>query len=157
MTTLRRSPWQQKVSKSDCRHTFLPVRARTGSTNKQIPAKQEILKEARLREQILKAAERNTMALIPNFDRIVATITQADIDKFYKSTATDADKQQVREASTLELQMRFVAGYMIRTNQILPSRLNPKAAKAPVKSSRATKSAATAKTKAAASLEANPL
>ena len=100
------------------------------------------------------------MALIPNFDRIVATITQADIEKFYKSVATDEDKQQVRDASSREIQMRFVAGYMIRTNQILPSRLNPKPAKAPGKSAKVAKATAPRQSKvakAAAATEATSL
>lgn len=75
------------------------------------------------------------MALIPNFDRIVATITAADIEKFLKSTAPEDDKQRVRDAGTNEIKMRLVGGYMIRTKQITPARLNsmltkPRATKA---------------------------
>ena len=69
------------------------------------------------------------MALIPNFDRIVATITDSDIEKFLHSAAPDDDKQRVRNASSQEVKMRLVGGYLIRTNQISTSRLNPKAAK----------------------------
>ena len=67
------------------------------------------------------------MALTPNFDRIVATITQSDIDRFLKSAAPDDDKQRVRDASSVEVRMRLVGGYLIRTNQITPERLDGKA------------------------------
>ena len=66
------------------------------------------------------------MALTPNFDRIVATITQTDIDRFLKSSAPDDDKQRVREAGTIEVRMRLVGGYLIRTNQVTPERLDGK-------------------------------
>jgi hypothetical protein len=83
------------------------------------------------------------MALTPNFDRIVATITALDIEKFLRSGAPDDDKQRVLNASTNEIKMRLVAGYLIRTNQITAARLNgtstapkpPKAAK-PLKAGR---------------------
>ena len=64
------------------------------------------------------------MALTPNFDRIVATITAADIDKFLRSAAPEDDKQRVRNATTEEIRMRLVGGYMIRTNQVTPARLS---------------------------------
>lgn len=80
------------------------------------------------------------MALIPNFDRIVATITTSDIDKFLHSAAPDDDKQRVRNAASHEIRMRLVGGYLIRTNQITPARLNPALVK-PKISSKATKSA----------------
>lgn len=75
------------------------------------------------------------MALIPNFDRVVATITAADIEKFLKSAAPEDDKQRVRDASSDEIRMKLVGGYMIRTKQITPARLNaimvkPRASKA---------------------------
>jgi hypothetical protein len=78
------------------------------------------------------------MALIPNFDRIVATITASDIDKFLHSAAADDDKQRVRDASSNEIRMRLVGGYLIRTNQITPARLNGKLTK-PKSSSKGTK------------------
>ena len=64
------------------------------------------------------------MALIPNFDRIVATVTALDIEKFLRSAAPDDDKQRVRDAATHEIRMRLVGGYLIRTNQVTPARLN---------------------------------
>ena len=66
------------------------------------------------------------MAKTPDFHRIAATITESDIDKFFRSAAPDDFKQQVREAPNEETKKRFVAGYLIRTNQIKPERLNPK-------------------------------
>jgi hypothetical protein len=72
------------------------------------------------------------MALIPNFDRIVATITDSDIEKFLHSAAPDDDKQRVLNASSREIKMRLVGGYLIRTNQISTSRLNPKPVKVKV-------------------------
>jgi hypothetical protein len=69
------------------------------------------------------------MAKTPNFDKIVATITDSDIKHLLESSAPDDVKEQVREAATHEIKTRFVAGYMIRTNQIKPDRLNPKPAK----------------------------
>ena len=87
------------------------------------------------------------MALTPNFDRIVATITASDIEKFLRSAAPEDDKQRVMNARTEEIKMRLVGGYLIRTNQITPARLNAtattKSAKAPVKARR-TKTAAQA-------------
>jgi hypothetical protein len=65
------------------------------------------------------------MALIPNFDRIVATVTAADIEKFLHSSAPEDDKQRVRDAATTEIKMRLVGGYLIRTNQVTAARLNP--------------------------------
>jgi hypothetical protein len=76
------------------------------------------------------------MAIIPNFDKIVATITDSDIEKFLHSAAPDDDKQRVRNAATTEIKMRFVGGYLIRTNQVTPARLNPALAK-PAKVSKA--------------------
>ena len=64
------------------------------------------------------------MALTPNFDRIVATITASDVEKFLRSAAPDDDKQRVLNAGTNEIKMRLVGGYLIRTNQITPARLN---------------------------------
>lgn len=64
------------------------------------------------------------MALTPNFDRIVATITASDIEKFLRSGAPDDDKQRVLSASTNEIKMRLVGGYLIRTNQITAARLS---------------------------------
>ena len=65
------------------------------------------------------------MALIPNFDRIVATVTASDIEKFMRSAAPDDDKQRVRDAASNEIQKRLVGGYLIRTGQVTPARLNP--------------------------------
>ena len=73
------------------------------------------------------------MAKTPNFERITATITDADIDRFLRSTAPDDLKQQVRDAPDQATKMRFVAGYLIRTKQIKPERLNPKPAKVSTK------------------------
>ena len=86
------------------------------------------------------------MALIPNFDQIVATITASDIDKFLHSGAPDDDKQRVRDAASNEIRMRLVGGYLIRTNQITPRRLNP----APVKPKVSTKAATATKSHKAA-------
>ena len=69
------------------------------------------------------------MALIPNFDRIVATVTAADIEKFLHSSAPEDDKQRVRDAATNEIKMRLVGGYLIRTNQVTAARLNPASVK----------------------------
>jgi hypothetical protein len=84
------------------------------------------------------------MALIPNFDRIVATITAADIEKFLRSAAPADDKERVLNAKTNEIKMRLVGGYLIRTNQVSPARLNGTAAK-PVPGGNAAKPAKTAK------------
>jgi hypothetical protein len=65
------------------------------------------------------------MALTPNFDRIVATITDADVQRFLRSAAPDDDKQRVKNATSDEVRMRLVGGYMIRTNQITAARLKP--------------------------------
>jgi hypothetical protein len=78
------------------------------------------------------------MALTPNFDRIVATITAADIEKFLHSAAPEDDKQRVRDAASNEIKSRLVGGYLIRTNQITPARLDPRLLKTKV-ASRATK------------------
>jgi hypothetical protein len=96
------------------------------------------------------------MALIPNFDRIVATVTAADIEKFLHSTAPEDDKQRVRDAATTEIKMRLVGGYLIRTNQVTAARLNPasvkvKVAKAP-KVAKAAKAPKSAKVAQAASV-----
>jgi hypothetical protein len=72
------------------------------------------------------------MALIPNFDRIVASITSADIEKFLHSSAPEDEKQRVRDAASNLIKMRLVGGYMIRTNQITAARLNPASVKAKV-------------------------
>jgi hypothetical protein len=80
------------------------------------------------------------MALTPNFDRIVATITASDIEKFLRSAAPEDDKQRVLNAKTEEIKMRLVGGYLIRTNQVTAARLNSttaKSAKAPARSKRA--------------------
>ena len=73
------------------------------------------------------------MPKTPNFHRIAATITDSDIDDFYRSAAPDDFKQQVREAPDQETKKRFVAGYLIRTKQIKPERLNPKVKKTATK------------------------
>jgi hypothetical protein len=77
------------------------------------------------------------MALTPNFDRIVATITASDVEKFLRSTAPDDDKQRVLNAKTDEIRLKLVGGYLIRTNQITPARLNTALMK-PVRSGKAT-------------------
>jgi hypothetical protein len=80
------------------------------------------------------------MARTPNFERIVATITASDIQKFLHSAAPEDDKRRVREAASDEIRMRFVGGYLIRTNQITPARLNPPTVKPKaVKAAKATK------------------
>lgn len=81
------------------------------------------------------------MALIPNFDRIVATVTASDIEKFLHSAAPEDDKQRVRNASSLEVRMRLVGGYLIRTNQVTLARFNPKGTKAKASSKAAIKTA----------------
>jgi hypothetical protein len=73
------------------------------------------------------------MPQTPDFHRIAATITDDDIDDFYGSAAPDDFKQQVREAPDQETKKRFVAGYLIRTLQIRPERLNPKVKKTATK------------------------
>ena len=73
------------------------------------------------------------MSKTPDFHRIAATITDRDIDDFYRSAAPDDFKQQVREAPDQETKKRFVAGYLVRTRQIKPERLNPKVKKAATK------------------------
>jgi hypothetical protein len=82
----------------------------------------------------------------PNFHRIAATITDSDIDDFYRSAAPDDFKQQVREAPDQETKKRFVAGYLIRTQQIRPERLNPKVNKAATKKTAAKTAAAKKRT-----------
>lgn len=81
------------------------------------------------------------MAKTPDFEKITDTITQADIDRFLKSAGPADFKDQVREATDQRTRMRFVAGYLIRTRQITPDRLNGKLAAAgtseKVKTSRA--------------------
>src|SRR3954447_1164182 len=91
------------------------------------------------------------MALIPNFNRIVATVTASDIEKFLHSTAAEDDKQRVRDASSNELKKRLVGGYLIRTNQITPARLNPKPISSKL-SSKSTKAVKTAKASKAATV-----
>ena len=49
------------------------------------------------------------MAKTPNFDKIVATITDSDIKHLLESSAPDDVKEQVREAATHEIKTRFVA------------------------------------------------
>jgi hypothetical protein len=88
------------------------------------------------------------MALTPNFDRIVATITAADIEKFLRSGAPDDDKQRVLNANTNEVRMRLVGGYLIRTNQITAARLSHTSS-VPVKGPKPAKSLATARRKKA--------
>jgi len=90
------------------------------------------------------------MALTPNFDRIVATVTDSDIEKFLHSTAPEDDKQRVRVAASHEIKMRLVGGYLIRTNQVTPARLNLALAKANggTAPTRVTKSSKRAKTTA---------
>ena len=46
------------------------------------------------------------------------------------SNAPDDDKLRVRNAASLEIRMRLIGGYLIRTNQITLARLNPKPIKA---------------------------
>jgi hypothetical protein len=89
------------------------------------------------------------MALIPNFDRIVATITASDIEKFLRSSAPEDDKQRVRDAATEEIRMRLVGGYLIRTGQITPGRLKPTKAKT---GSKTAKTERTIQTQAAGSV-----
>jgi len=79
------------------------------------------------------------MAKTPDFQRIVATITESDIDHFYRSAAPDDIKKQVRDSPDEETKKRFVAGYLIRTKQIKPGRLNVKPKKAVVKRKAAAK------------------
>lgn len=79
------------------------------------------------------------MALTPNFARIVATVTADDIKKFLHSSATEEEKQQVRDAPTDEIRRRFVGGYLIRTNQVTAARLNGKESKVTKVSSKAAK------------------
>ena len=81
------------------------------------------------------------MSKTPDFHRIVATITDRDIDKFYLSVVPDDSKQQVREAPDHETKKRFVAGYLIRTKQINPERLNPEGKKPSTKKAIAKKRA----------------
>jgi hypothetical protein len=81
------------------------------------------------------------MPKTPDFERITATITDSDIDDFFRSAAPDAFKQQVRESPDQETRKRFVAGYLIRTKQVKPDRLNPKGKKAAVKKTTTAKSA----------------
>jgi hypothetical protein len=69
------------------------------------------------------------MPKTPDFHRIAATITDGDIDAFFRSAAPDDFKQQVREAPDHATKQRFVAGYLIRTQQIKPDRLKPKVKK----------------------------
>jgi hypothetical protein len=69
------------------------------------------------------------VALTPNFDRIVATITASDIEKFLRSAAPEDDKQRVLNAATQEIRMRLVGGYLIRTNQVSAERLTGKKVK----------------------------
>ena len=69
------------------------------------------------------------MSKTPDFHRIAATITDGDIDDFYRSSAPEDVKRQVREAPDQETKKRLVAGYLIRTKQIKPERLNPQGEK----------------------------
>jgi hypothetical protein len=66
------------------------------------------------------------MAINPHFDQIVATVTAHDIEKFLRSNAPEDEKQRVQDAATNEIKMRFVGGYLIRTNQVTLARFNPK-------------------------------
>lgn len=84
------------------------------------------------------------MALTPNFDRIVATVTASDIEKFLRSGAPDDDKQRVLNASTNEIKMRLVGGYLIRTNQVTAARFT-RTSTAPLKSAKAAKPLKTVK------------
>jgi hypothetical protein len=83
------------------------------------------------------------MAQIPHFDQIVATVTALDIEKFLRSSAPEDDKQRVRDAATVEIQMRFVGGYLIRTNQVTLARFNPTQKKVKVKGASKTAKKAT--------------
>jgi hypothetical protein len=82
----------------------------------------------------------------PDFHKIAATITDSDIQDFYRSAAPEDFKQQVREAPDEETKKRFVAGYLIRTRQITPERLNPKAKKTATRKKTVTKTAEAKKT-----------
>src|SRR3954453_21350336 len=62
------------------------------------------------------------MAKTANFEKITDGITQADIDRFLRSTAPEDVKKQVRESPDQRTKMRFVAGYLIRTNQVPPEK-----------------------------------
>ncbi len=73
------------------------------------------------------------MAKTPDFDRMTATITDADISKFLRSDAPADVKDQVQKAPDHATKMRFVAGYLMRTKQIGPERLKPASVKARTK------------------------
>jgi len=64
------------------------------------------------------------MAKTPDFEKITESITQADIDQFLHSAAPDDVKRQVQNGPDQRTKMRFVAGYLIRTNQV-PSAKSP--------------------------------
>jgi hypothetical protein len=42
------------------------------------------------------------MALTPNFDRIVATVTAADVEQFLRSAVPDDEKQRAARVNTFE-------------------------------------------------------
>jgi hypothetical protein len=87
------------------------------------------------------------VALTPHFDRIVATVTSSDIEKFLRSDAPADDKQRVLNASSDEIKMRLVGGYLIRTNQVTAERLH--SGGVPVKAAKAAKVAKPRKASAA--------
>jgi hypothetical protein len=78
----------------------------------------------RLRHHWLLPPTGKVMAKTPDFEKITDRITQADIDHFLKSNAPDDVKRQVRDSPDQRTKMRFVAGYLIRTNQVAPDK-NP--------------------------------
>jgi len=84
------------------------------------------------------------MAKNLNFERITDSITDADIDRFLKSAGPNEFKEQVKNAPDQRTKMRFVAGYLIRNNQVTADRLDGHSAKTalPIK---AKKTKATAK------------
>lgn len=79
------------------------------------------------------------MAKTPNFEEITNSITQADIDKFLRTAGPEDFREQVRSAPDQLTRMRFVAGYLIRTNQITPERLGHTARKSGAASASAAK------------------
>jgi len=95
------------------------------------------------------------VALTPNFDRIVATITAADVEKFLRSAAPEDDKQRVLNAPTDEIRKRLVGGYLIRTNQVTAERLTGKPAKARKSGVTGSKSAGTRTGKTAKAVESS--
>lgn len=58
------------------------------------------------------------MAKTPDFEKITDSITQVDIDHFLRSAAPEDVKRQVLNGPDQRTKMRFIAGYLIRTNQV---------------------------------------